>query len=339
MKTFTKICLAIAGIFVVLGIIGVAAGMAMGAQPKQFLNLAHYPGSVLHWDDWTDRAVDDWEEEFEDKWENEWEDELDDIGERLDEDLDYLDEEWENHHLDLEREHATDWNVDEFEGVYGNADTQKLELDFNKCVVKIYTHEGDDILIKGSNAKGYFETRSHGDTLLLKDHRGSSRKALHLEIYLPERSFKSIELDLGAAKLYAETLCADEVELSLGAGEAAIGSIEAEETDLEVGTGSCTVDSMASRKKADLEVGAGELTVSSYDGGSLDLECGIGTLAVDARGQEGDYNYEISCGIGSVQVGLSSYSGLGREKTINNGASKKISIECGIGDVELNFQD
>lgn len=321
MKRFTKICLLCSGVLLVLGLVSLAAGVALGARPQDFKKYFPKKHTVIYWNDEMAGPWDDAEDDYDHTTE------------------DYMEEDWEDHHLDLKKEHHTGWSVNEFEETYGDSNTRKLELDLNKSVVAIRTYDGDAILVKGSNAGGYFEVTERGDALCLSDHRGSRRDKLALEIYLPKRSLDSIELELGAVKLEADTLDAAKVELSLGAGEVSIGSILAEETDLEIGAGSCQIDSLSSSRQADLEVGAGELLIKSFQGGSADLDCGMGRLAMAAQGRQTDYNYEISCGIGNVQVGGSSYAGLSREKTIRNGSDKTISMDCGVGEIELSFQE
>lgn len=67
------------------------------------------------------------------------------------------------------------------------------------------------------------------------------------------------------------------------------------------------------------------------------IECGVGQVNYTAVGSQEDYDYEVSCGIGSVTVGSDSYSGMGGERKVNNNGSKKMEIECGIGMVDVSF--
>jgi hypothetical protein len=61
-------------------------------------------------------------------------------------------------------------------------------------------------------------------------------------------------------------------------------------------------------------------------------------MELQLAGAENDYNYEISCGVGQVKIGSTSYSGLGNSQEVDNGASRKMEIDCGIGEVVLSFQ-
>lgn len=348
MKSLTKFCLIIASIFVVLGIVGVAAGVSLGARPGQFLRMVRYHNDILpwshHWDFWNDwDLADDMEDLQSDLQDdiNDWKDDLQDgIDDWQDDAADWKNDmdEWGSLPAIDDIEAASGQNVDISEGNFGGAHTQKLELDLDRSAVKIYTHDEESFYIKAQNTKDYFKITEDGDTLCLTDHRGNRKKnALILEIYLPERALEKIELDLGAARLYAESLQAEKLNLDLGAGEVRIDNIKAEKADVELGAGEVQLKNLDAAEKAILGVGTGLLQVDSFTGGDVDLECGVGCLDICVQGRETDYNYTMSCGIGSIELNSRSYSGLGHEETINNNASKKITMECGIGDITLKM--
>ena len=93
-------------------------------------------------------------------------------------------------------------------------------------------------------------------------------------------------------------------------------------------------------KQVELEVGAGQANVSGLITEKFDVEVGAGQINVELSGAEDDYNYNIECGVGKVVVGNTSYAGLGTEKTIKNeGATQDIIVECGIGEVKIQFEN
>ena len=350
MKSLAKFCLIVASIFVVLGIVGIVAGVSLGARPSQFMRMVHHRDSGWlwnhHWGLWNDW---DWADDIEDLQDdlqddlNDWTDDLKDETEDWQEDIaDWKEDmdEWGNIPAIGEIEEASGENVDVQEGIFGGAHTENLKLDLDRSSVKIYTYDGEGIQIKAQNTRNYFKVKENGDTLLLEDHRGIRRKnVLLLELYLPKRSLEKIELDLGATKLYAEDLQAEKIELDLGAGEALIHTIEAEKAEVNLGAGELQIDSLLAEEKGILQVGTGVLETKSFIGGDLELECGIGSLDVCVQGKEKDYNYDVSCGIGSITLNGQDYSGLGQERSFNNNAGKKISMECGIGDITLKMTE
>ena len=72
------------------------------------------------------------------------------------------------------------------------------------------------------------------------------------------------------------------------------------------------------------------------DGG--EIECGVGEVVLALDNKEEDFDYKVSCGIGSVLVGENSYSGFREKRKLTMGAGRKMEIECGIGSVAVTFE-
>ena len=99
--------------------------------------------------------------------------------------------------------------------------------------------------------------------------------------------------------------------------------------------------SLLELETVELEIngGVGEFTSELIRAEKIDIEGGVGSVEVTVAGRESDYSYDIECGVGSVAVGNSDYSGLGSSKSIENPGNKEIQIECGVGNVEVSFED
>lgn len=128
----------------------------------------------------------------------------------------------------------------------------------------------------------------------------------------------------------------EEVSMGLAAGYLHIGDIDTNELSVDVGAGEGVVDNFRAQE-AELVCGAGSLTAAGAAGAEVDIECGVGEIVYTAHGKESDYNYEIECGVGEIVCGENTYSGLGRNKTIDHHGSREMDISCGIGTVTVNF--
>ena len=110
----------------------------------------------------------------------------------------------------------------------------------------------------------------------------------------------------------------DEITMELGASQADIENLDV--------------------NKLDVEVGAGQATISSLVVKEMELKVGVGQLDIAMYGRESDYNYRIECGVGEIQIGDTSYSGLASEHAVYNADIKNfIDVECGIGKVNIKF--
>ena len=86
-------------------------------------------------------------------------------------------------------------------------------------------------------------------------------------------------------------------------------------------------------------MGTGNVDLENLNVQNLEADCGIGNIDLDINGKESDYDYEISCSAGAVDIGDSSYSGIGHEKKISNpGASGKMDLDCGVGNITVDFE-
>ena len=78
--------------------------------------------------------------------------------------------------------------------------------------------------------------------------------------------------------------------------------------------------------------GTGSISLQGSVNSDLDLECGIGTIEFQDSGKMTDYNYSVSCGMGSIQIGDDEFTKRQETRNINNHAGKKkMDIECGMG--------
>ncbi len=196
----------------------------------------------------------------------------------------------------------------------------RLEMSIASGVVEIYLTEDEEEITCYSNRNRDI-CKVKDNTLMIKEEsRLGIGEDLKLELYLPRKMWKEIDLELGAGSAAIEKLQAEEIAIELGAGEMEIGSLHFTDS-------------------ADLQVGAGELNVGLCDGKELSLECGIGSMTVILAGRETDYNYRLECGIGTISLQGQAFSGMGRESSVNNQAVKQVQAECGMGEIVIDFAD
>lgn len=182
------------------------------------------------------------------------------------------------------------------------------EQDKEEITVEIIG-DGDDVKIK-----------EDGNTLEISSSRKIKNQRIVKVSYPKGTEFREVELKVGAGRMeLKQDFTARELDISLGAGEAVnSGTITATEIDLEVGTGSMQLDHVDAKK--------------------IDGECGMGEMKLTLAGSQNDYSYSLECGMGAIKLGSEEYGGLGREKKITNpGAERYLDLECGIGEISVEF--
>jgi len=306
MKKIVKICLIIAVIAAALGVVGIGAGMAMGASPDEFLNISlNETHRVFKRGEQTGAAEHHAEKEPKPIEEN---------GSAAAE-------------KSAAEKPATQAKPVPEGLSLGDKNTQGLEFDLKAGEISFYLHDGDQILLAGENLNEisrHLEIENEENEISVEDTRARVEGNWKLQVYLPNRNFRDIDLDLGAADVYIEALQADEIAIDLGAG-----NLEA--------------DRIAAGRSADLDVGAGAMKVAYLEGKALDLDCGMGSMDIALQGRKTEYHSTLSCGIGKIQLGADSFSGLGRETVVGTAlaseAGKFLEADCGVGEMIITFEE
>ncbi len=211
--------------------------------------------------------------------------------------------------------------------VFRNVESIDLYVCAGRIEVICDEEVSDEIRVETKNIDKRLKLKYYmdGDELKIKTRKNiinmnHVKGSPEILIYVPrDFQFKEAEFDLKAGSLYIEDIRAEELCVDVGAGEADINRFTAGEVDFNCGTGSIITSGDVKEK--------------------ADIDCGIGQITFTANGKQSDYNYEITCGIGEVVCGQSTYSGIGCDEKINNHAAKEMNIECGIGEVNVNFSD
>ena len=133
-----------------------------------------------------------------------------------------------------------------------------------------------------------------------------------------------------------ESIYYDELRIEVGVGSLDIRGLTVNRLRSEAGVGSVTMKDMVVERLY-MNNSVGESIFGGEVRGNIAVDNGIGSTVLRIRGHEDDFDYEISCSIGSITVGRQSYSGLAHARTINNNAAKDMKLNCAIGSIEVSF--
>lgn len=346
MKKFTKIALIISLVAFLLGTGACAVGAGLGFSLSQFRDAADYGIFNISSYFWNDR---DFDNDFDLDWGNETDWEEDEV---LEDETDWEDE--------AVIEDDTDWEDEDRSGADWTKDTytfeadkiKDLDIEFDSGQLEIVESESDSEIGVVLEYKSIIENSTRKltceeDNGVLKIDEDSKRKWNNLKkayiiLKLPKnKMFDEVDINTGAGITYLKhDLNAKDVKIEIGAGEVSgSNSIHAEDKlKLTVGAGVVSLNQL-SAKNIDVDCGIGETTIKNVASEKLKILCGMGSVRVKLTDTETDYDYKIQCGVGSVSIGDSNYSGLGRSKKIDNNSSKTVDIDCGLGDVEIDFTE
>lgn len=229
----------------------------------------------------------------------------------------------------------SDWNITI--GNYQVSGTKSImetyqgveKLDFKLGYCDIVIQPGTEFTISSERVGANFESYVKDGTWHVKtgDTFGSSIRS----------SLEWIERKSSTVVITIPDIALKEMKLELGAGKLKVDSIKAEKLEFEVGTGNAEFTN-SFVEKAKLECGMGELNYQGILGDDSSIECGMGTSKVVLTGNEEDYEYKLKCGMGKIILNGTEHTSVDRKIDSTTKDAPKIKIECGMGRVELLFQ-
>ena len=220
--------------------------------------------------------------------------------------------------------HSSDIDWDALDGNTVDMDfASDLEISLKYDELLIQKYDGDKIRVNVANdAKNDVVVKETSGKITITDTRsGNVKKKKQIKVIVPSgKDFDTVSLgvDMGTIDLECD-LKVQELSVEVGAGEfSGYGNITAAYCDLQVGAGTIDIDQLDIQK--------------------LNADCGAGEIDMVVTGKEKDYNYDLSGGMGEINLEDSEYSGIGIEKNISNeGARKDMVLECGMGEIDVEF--
>lgn len=297
-KIFWIVCASVAGIGVVLAVVGVIMGATFGSIQAAFWNYGHRAEQRFEAIEDTVEVEDDFDEdEFLDG--ADWADRASNAEVISNGSTVHLDG---IRQLDVELSHLR-IVLEESTGTELEFQTSNIPEDAaGELVLKQEGEELDVFIRNEQNWKAIMKNRGEVGTLTMR---------------IPKNQLTQMSFSIaGGGVLEAAQVQTGELDIEVGAGLIQLQNVRVDALDLEVGAGDASVTGTINREAS--------------------IDCGIGTVDLQLTGTQQDYSYSMECGAGVIQIGNDVYSGISNEKTIMNGGAM-IEMECGAGEVTVGF--
>lgn len=321
MKKFTKGALILTLAIVVVGCAFCAIGFGVGFRYGTIREMAKegifsIRGNIWDWDD-------DSEEDYDSDYDNDSELEAHDSiywQDAKTETFDFTKQGIENLDLDI---------------YYGEVLIEEsADVDHIKVTVKY----------KKENHKRSIESHMNGTTLVLeetgrKGYRGWDN--IQLTIQIPAgMEFNEVNLKNRAGIIAVNTpILANLIDIQVDAGECEVNQklTVKEELRATVGAGELNMGELETELLF-LKAEVGGISTGVTQAKEVTIDCSVGSVDTTMAGSETDYSYSVECGVGDIEIGHNSYSGLSTSKEVVNSGDGYMEISCGVGEVNVSFR-
>ena len=199
---------------------------------------------------------------------------------------------------------------------YDYAIVENIKMDVRTGNILVETGDTDEIEVRYN--KNSIRVELKNDTLRIESKSffsiGGSRAKV--KIIIPR--------DMELTKL----------DIELGVGEVSVDGVSCSTGRIDLGVGEITVKNSV-MQDANLDLGIGDM---EYAGDMINgrLDTGIGEVKIELAGNGQDYYIKADAGLGDEKINGKKFD---EDDWKNLGASKKVTADCGIGDVRVTVNE
>lgn len=205
---------------------------------------------------------------------------------------------------------------------FAGAEELEFELRYDDLVFEPY--DGTEVRMEVTGGEEGDVTVRDGDDGIEVYSRGKADGGRKIVVYYPEDSMFPFQ----------------QLSISVQEGRVAMDDLEVDELDVSVGAGAFEAEGEITAREAGFEVGTGSIRVDSLNAGKLDGECGMGEIVIGLEGTKEEWNYKLECGAGELKIDGESFTAIAGEKKVSvPGATKVMELECGMGSIQVDFED
>ncbi|MDE6055901.1 MAG: hypothetical protein K2G55_19585, partial [Lachnospiraceae bacterium] len=88
--------------------------------------------------------------------------------------------------------------------------------------------------------------------------------------------------------------------------------------------------------RLNVECGVGSSVYKGRVNGDIRVNCGVGSCSFQLDNKESDFNYDVSCAVGSVKINDNRLKSFASKKSYKNDLALGTAVfECGLGSIEF----
>lgn len=213
------------------------------------------------------------------------------------------------------------------------ADVTKLDIQVGACDVFLIADDRDTIVVDTTDLN-----YSKKDLELYEEKDGGTLRIWTIKDGEEWDIFQHRSVNCGVLRIYVpRDLVYEQADLSFGASSIMISGLQAEQIHLQTEATELEMSQIMTQG-LEAKVGATDFEFSGEIRGDVEILVGSGDAELDLIGVMTDYNYDIECEMGEIEIGNQEIEGVAKEQMIDNGAAYTMDITCRGGSVSVDFQ-
>lgn len=226
-------------------------------------------------------------------------------------------------------------------------DVKNLKMDIAAAKVRAEVAADGEIRVEAKNLHDGKYTCELQSGKLVITYRLKGMMHIHrtgeIILYLPaDLVLDHVSLEIGAGNMCMEgvPIICSKMKVEIGAGKWKAERLTvSEKLKVEIGAGKAKMKSVTAGR-VNIDCGAGTCIYKGRINGDIKVGCGVGTCSFQLENRESDFNYDISCAMGSVMINRNKIKSFATQRTYKNeNALGTAELECGIGSIVWSTEE
>lgn len=233
----------------------------------------------------------------------------------------------------------------DYSKTFETADVSCIDADIEFGTVKLLRSEDSDIHIEGTKVpEGFSATLTKDGVLEVKSNvkqiysfeffgvKAGDFNKTEVDIELPEKEFKKVALQIGAAESEIKDIECGTLYIECGAGDVSVTGVDCGDSVVKCGAGEVTFSDFTSKESVRIDGGVGEVSFNNSTTGGLDVNQGVGEFRYNGTVNG---NIKLDGGVGEFSIALTNPE----TDFSTNGGKYTLDIDKGIGEASITYNN
>ncbi len=185
-----------------------------------------------------------------------------------------------------------------------------IDIDMSQGSIKIYSGDNFSLLYENGGTAEY--TVSDNTLYISNQAKGD------IVLTLPDDdTYETVTISIDQGNIYTSPY------------------LDINNLSVDLQEGEVTLDNLSVSEITNVNVKKGTIFLEGTFGGDVNISCSEAHISLISASEESSFNYDLTISSADITIGSRSYQS---NQSIDNGASKTMTLSCTQGDIEIEFK-